>query len=250
MGDIDWLIRPIAHRGLHDASRGLIENTIPAVEAAIARGYGVEIDVRPAKGGEPVVFHDAALNRLTTATGSVAAMTPDALRGVAMRGTDARIPTLDELLTQVAGRAPMLVEIKSDWSGDGAFATRVAEIMRAHRGHVAAMSFDPALMSAFASAAPKLPRGLVAERFDNANYWSKLGAVRRFSLRNLLSAARVRPHFIAYDIRALPAFAPEFGRRAFGWKILTWTVRTEAERARAARFADAMIFEGFLPELQ
>ncbi len=250
MGDIDWLIRPIAHRGLHDASRGLIENTMPAIEAAITRGYGVEIDVRPARGGEPVVFHDATLDRLTTAAGSVAAMTPDALRGVAMRGTDARIPTLDELLTQVADRTPVLVEIKSDWSGVGAFAIRVAEIMRAHRGYAAAMSFDPALMAAFRKAAPELPRGLVAERFDNAQCWNRLGAVRRFTMRNLFGAVRVRPHFIAYDIRALPAFAPEFGRRMFGWKILTWTVRTEAERMRAARYADAIIFEGFRPEVQ
>lgn len=249
MVDIDRLIRPIAHRGLHDASRGLIENTLPAVEAAIARGYGVEIDVRPALGGEPVVFHDTALDRLTTATGPVGALSPGALRAIPLRGSDAHVPTLDELLSQVAGRTPILIEIKSDWSGDGAFATRVAEIMRAHRGYTAAMSFDPAVMEAFAEAAPELPRGLVAERFDNAHYWNKLGAARRFTLRNLLSAAHVRPHFIAYDISALPALAPAFGRRMLGWKILTWTVRTEAERVRAARCADAMIFEGFLPEL-
>lgn len=250
MVDIGWLICPIAHRGLHDASRGVIENTLPAIEAAIAHGYGVEIDVRAARGGEPVVFHDAALDRLTRAAGPVAAVSPDALRAIPLRGTGARIPTLDELLTQVAGRAPVLIEIKSDWSGDGSFAIRVAEIMRAHRGYTAAMSFDPAPMAAFRKAAPELPRGLVAERFDNANYWNKLGAVRRFTMRNLLSAARVQPHFIAYDIRALPAFAPELGRRMLGWKILTWTVRTEAERIRAARHADAMIFEGFLPEVR
>jgi hypothetical protein len=40
---------------------------------------------------------------------------------------------------------------------------------------------------------------------------------------------------------------PLFARNVLGMPLLTWTVRTEAERARAARWADQMIFEGFRP---
>ena len=57
-------LKPIAHRGLHDAAKGRIENTAPAFEAALAKGYGIECDVRPAACGTPMVFHDDTLERL------------------------------------------------------------------------------------------------------------------------------------------------------------------------------------------
>jgi len=66
-------------------------------------------------------------------------------------------------------------------------------------------------------------------------------------MRNLLTSTFARPHFIAYDIRALPALAPAIAQLLFGLPLLTWTVRTMAERDRALRYADAMIFEGIVP---
>jgi hypothetical protein len=95
--------------------------------------------------------------------------------------------------------------------------------------------------------APALPRGLIAERFDDQRYWSQLSFSERFAMRNLLTSTFARPHFIAYDIRALPALAPAIAQLLFGLPLLTWTVRTMAERDRALRYADAMIFEGIVP---
>jgi len=45
----------------------------------------------------------------------------------------------------------------------------------------------------------------------------------------------------------LPAAAPWIARNIFGLPLLTWTVRTPEQRARAVRNADQMIFEGFRP---
>ena len=98
-----------------------------------------------------------------------------------------------------------------------------------------------------ATLAPSLPRGLVAERFEDKHYWSELSALQRFAMRHLLTAAIARPNFIAYDIRALPALAPGIARDVFRLPLLTWTVRTEADKASAQLFADAMIFEGIEP---
>ena len=72
--------RPIAHRGLHDARRGVIENTASAFRVAIAGGYGIETDIQAAAGGEPVIFHDERLERLTGVSGPIAALTPEQLR--------------------------------------------------------------------------------------------------------------------------------------------------------------------------
>ena len=66
----DWLTaRPIAHRGLHDAASGVIENTASAFRAAIAGGYGIECDLQISADGEAMVHHDDALGRLTDGTG-------------------------------------------------------------------------------------------------------------------------------------------------------------------------------------
>ena len=61
---------------------------------------------------------------------------------------------------------------------------------------------------------------------------------------------RTRPHFIAYAVSDLPAPAPWLARNLFGRPLLTWTVRSEDDRRRAARYADQMIFEGFRPGFQ
>jgi glycerophosphoryl diester phosphodiesterase len=248
MGALDWLDRHIAHRGLHDAERGIVENTPSALSAAIEAGYGIEIDTQPASDGAPVVFHDATLDRLTEGAGPLAAMTPARLRAIRYRRSADPILTLRETLDLVGGRAPLLVEIKSDWSGDGAFGARVARELAAYGGPVAAMSFDPVQVASVRQAAPVLARGLVSERFEDARCRSRLPAMRRFALRHLLHAAETRPHFIAYDINALPALAPRLGRAAFGWALLTWTGRDPAQAQRARACADAMIFEGFRPE--
>ena len=116
MLDRTSFLRPVAHRGLHDASRGVIENTVGAFEAAIAKGYGIECDLRPAAGGLPVVFHDETLERLTEASGALSALGPAELARVRFKGgATTGIQTFGEFLAHVGGRVPLLVEVKSEW---------------------------------------------------------------------------------------------------------------------------------------
>jgi len=244
---LDWLKRPIAHRGLHDQGRGLIENSASAIAAAIAKGYAIEVDLQCAADGLPVVFHDEGLDRRTREKGPVAARDAASLCAIPLRdGTDC-ILSLEALLSQVDGRVPLVLEVKSTWGGDPRYETSIAEILKSYRGPVAVMSFDPDSVAAFKRLAPTLPRGLISERFEDTRHWSNLSALRRFAMRHLLTAAIARPNFIAYDIKALPALAPAIARRWFGLPLLTWTVRTKDDRARALRYADAMIFEGIEP---
>lgn len=248
MSGLGWLTaRPIAHRGLHDARRGIVENTGPAVTAAAEAGYGIEVDLRIAADGAVMVFHDATLDRLTCENGPLVARTGAALRKIAIKGADARILTLEDLLGLVCGRVPLLLEVKSHWGRDEGLEQRITDILAGYRGPVAVMSFDPDTLIRFAGHAPDLPRGIVAERFRQANYWSQLTPWQRFAMRHLLHGARTSPDFVAYDIKGLPSAAPLVARHAFGLPLLTWTVRTVAEQRRARLFADAMIFEGFRP---
>jgi glycerophosphoryl diester phosphodiesterase len=247
MPGLDWLKRPFAHRGLHEASRGVVENSAGAVEAAIARGYAVEVDLQCSADCVPVVFHDRMLDRLTAETGAVIERNAAELSAIALKGSGDRILSLTGLLALVGGRVPLLLEVKSMWGKDRRFEANIAAALASYGGRVAVMSFDPHCVAAFRALCPSLPRGLVAERFADREHWSQLSPLQRFAMGHLLTAAFARPHFIAYDIGALPALAPARARSLFGLPLLTWTVRTPAERERALRYADAMIFEGVTP---
>jgi glycerophosphoryl diester phosphodiesterase len=247
MSGLDWLKRPFAHRGLHEPSRGIVENSARAVAAAIARGYAVEVDLQCSADHMPVVFHDRTLDRLTGESGAVGERRAAELCAISLAGSDDRILPLAGLLALVAARVPLLLEVKSTWGEDRRFETNIAAALASYSGPVAVMSFDPHCVAAFRALSPSLPRGLVAERFEDRAHWSQLSPLQRFAMRHLLTAAFARPHFIAYDIRALPALAPALVRSLFGLPLLTWTVRTPADRERALRYADAMIFEGIAP---
>jgi glycerophosphoryl diester phosphodiesterase len=247
MAELYWLQRPIAHRGLHDEAKGIVENSASSVSAAMGKGYAIEVDLTCAAGDMPIVFHDDTLERLTFETGAVAQRTVEALTQIPLRNSTDRILTLPALLNLVNGYVPLILEVKSTWRRDGRFEANIARILGGYKGPVAAMSFDPYCVAAFRVVAPDLPRGLVADRFSDPEYWRGLSLWQRLVMRNLLSSAIARPNFIAYDIDALPALAPLVARFLFGLPLLTWTVRTSEQRERALRYADAMIFEGITP---
>jgi glycerophosphoryl diester phosphodiesterase len=246
MAGLDWLVeRPVAHRGLH--GNGLIENTLGAARAATDAGYAIEIDIQLTADNEVVVFHDDTLDRLTDATGPLNGRTLAELKQFTILGSNERIPTLQEFLDTVQGRTPLVIELKSNWDGSELLAKRTAGILQGYEGPVAGMSFDPRVVIALRDHAPGLPRGIVAERYYDDPEWAPLGAKRKFQFGNLLHFHRTKPHFVAYYVRDLPALAPLIARYILGMKLLTWTVRTDAERAKARRWANQMIFEGFRP---
>ena len=107
MAELYWLKRPIAHRGLHDAAKGIIENSASAVSAAMGKGLGVEVDLQCAAGHMPIVFHDATLDRLTDERGTVAARTAEALSAIPLRNSPDRILSLPALLRLVDGHVPL-----------------------------------------------------------------------------------------------------------------------------------------------
>ncbi len=245
---LEWLTaRPIAHRGLHDAPSGAIENTAAAFSAAIACGYGIETDLQISADGEAMVHHDDALGRLTEGSGRLAEMTAAEIKAVRFKASAARILTLSELCDLVAGQAPLLLELKSRFDGDLRVAKRTVDVLSGYSGPVAVMSFDPDLIEAVQLAAPILTRGIVAERHYSDAEWGSLSNAQRRSLAWLLHTPKSRPQFLAYSVRDLPAAPPLVARTFFGLPLLTWTVRTEDDRNRATRWADQIIFEGWRP---
>jgi glycerophosphoryl diester phosphodiesterase len=248
MPGLDWLTaQPIAHRGLHNAAAGVIENTASAFDAAIASHYGIETDLQISADGEAMVHHDDALGRLTDGSGRLADMQASDIQAVRFKTGQDRILTLGQLCQRVAGRATLVLELKSRLDGDLRLVRRCADVLAGYAGPVAVMSFDPAMIEAVRKIAPGLPRGIVAEHHYDHGEWDRLPRSEKRRMAHLLHAIRTRPHFVAYAVKDLPATAPLVARWVFGLKLLTWTVRNEQARRRAARWADQMIFEGMRP---
>lgn len=234
---VGWLGQwAYAHRGLHGP--GLPENSPSAFDAAIARGMGIECDIQRSGDGHAMVFHDAELDRLTSEHGPVTGRSAQELGKIRLTGSDDCIPTLRQLLDRVAGRVPLLIEIKSPKDSHGrlsALCLSVRRVLEGYQGPHAIMSFDPRIVRWFAIHSPLTVRGLVVTEEDDK---ALPGMVRR-----RLSLWHAKPHFLAYDIRDLPSrFAA--GQRNRGLPVLTWTVRSAELRARAAAHADAPIAEG------
>jgi glycerophosphoryl diester phosphodiesterase len=251
MADLAWLTaRPIAHRGLHDRANGVIENSKAAFEAAVRHGFAMECDVQLTADGEAVVFHDFGLERLTGASGEVRARKASELAAMSLAGSagSGQICTLGELLDLVAGRCPIVVEIKSRFDGDLRLTRRVAEVLSGRPEPVAVKSFDPRIVAALRMMTPDRPRGIVAmSQYDYPDY-AAVSAEEKRAMANLLHFSEMMPEFISWSVKDLPHCGPHLCRTQLGLPVMTWTVRTPDDIARAGTYADQMVFEGFVPE--
>ena len=243
----EFLRFPLAHRGYHDQSLGVPENSRAAFEAAAHSGYGIELDVQLSADGEAMVFHDFLLDRLTYETGSVRQRRRSELEVIELRGNAETIPALDEVLALVAGRAPVLVEIKecgkAGMDDAGSLGQAVARAVNSYDGSAAVMSFSPNAVDAFASAAPEVPRGLTTCRFTPEE-WPYLSAESLTYLRDVSAYDRLGVTFISHhaaDLRRTRVAE----LRASGTQVLCWTVRSAEQEADVRRFADNITFEGY-----
>jgi len=241
-----WLTaRPIAHRGLHDAAKGLAENSIGAAEAAIAGGFAIECDVQLSRDGEAMVFHDVNLRRLTRARGALADRSVAGLQTLALRDGGERIPTLPQFLACIGSRTPLICELKSAFNGDMRLAERVAEIAAPYAGPLALKSFDPAVMAHLrARHSGVAPLGIVAEAEYKGWYWRALSAEQKRTCAAFAHYPETRPDFLSWRVDDLPHPTPFLLRTLGGLPVMAWTVRTPTQRRAAARWADQIIFEG------
>lgn len=232
---VEWLYGvTYAHRGLHGEGRP--ENSPSAFAAAIARGFGIECDIQRSSDGQAIVFHDSDLDRLTAETGPLIERSAAQLGTIHILDSADTIPTLRQLLDGVAGRVPLLIEIKAEpGTRIAAICLAVRRLLEGYRGPVAVMSFDPRVPRWFARHSPHVVHGLVMSEEGSRTLFART--------RRHILLWRAHADFLAYDVRDLPSrFAAAQRRR--GFPVLSWTVRTPELLARAARHADAPIAEG------
>lgn len=242
-----FLTRPIAHRGYHNRAAGRIENSPSAFRAAIAAGYGIELDVQLSKDGVAMVFHDETLDRLTDKAAHVTDFTAAELQKILLKDGVDTIPTLPEVLKLVAGQTALLIEIK-DQTGDmsrtnGALESATAMALRGYIGPTAIMSFNPHSIEWMAQLAPDIARGLTTSAYDCAD-WAPLAPQICDRLRGIPDYDRSKSCFISHEAADLDR--PRVAElKAGGAKILCWTIESQAQEIAARRVADSITFEQY-----
>ncbi len=237
-----WLTEePFAHRGLHSAEHP--ENSMGAFIAALDAGHPIELDVHLTSDGHVVVVHDNDLERLAGDPREVSDVTLAELRQMRILGSEESFPTLSEVLLEVNGRQPVLIEVKNP-DEVGALEDGVVEELEGYTGEVAIMSFNPYSVGRFAEVAPDLTRGQLSGTFEGED----LPAWQIFALRNLLMNWASKPDYVAYELPALPNVDARL-QRLRGRPLLAWTPETAAERERGLEVADNVICNpGGLPQ--
>lgn len=246
-----FLRLPIAHRALHDRAAGRIENSPAAIRAAIDAGYAIEIDLQLSSDGVAMVFHDDDLDRLTAEKGPVRARTAAELGRIALTGGTDTIPTFAQVLAQVAGRAPLLVEIKDQslvmGPTDGRLEAATARALDGYAGDVAVMSFNPAAIHHMARLAPGLPRGLTTAAYD-AEGWAPMPEALCAHFRAIPDYDATGSSFISHEAGDLARPRVQ-ALAAQGAALLCWTIRSPAEEAAARALGANVTFEGYLSPL-
>lgn len=238
---MNWLLqRPIAHRGLHSGDQRIPENSLRAFEEAISHGYPIELDVHLLQDKRVVVFHDSTLRRLCDAEVAIGTLTSSDLKTYKLLGSNEGIPLLQDVLKLVAGRVPLLIELKEGQAPG--FEQILFEELRSYGGEVAIQSFNPFLLRWFVKNAPSIPRGQLSSDFKGERMSILTKKFRSSFWLNFIS----RPHFIAYDATAMPNPAV-LRLRGQGLPLICWTVRDKVQYGRVNALCDNIIFEKFLP---
>lgn len=249
--DPAFLKQPLAHRALHDVTDARPENSRAAIKAAMAAGYGIEIDVQLSVDGAAMVFHDYDLKRLAKDSGPLAQRARADLEQVVLRGSDEGIPTLREVLELVAGQVPLLIEVKDQ---DGIMGANVGRLERAvareiedYQGPLAVMSFNPHSVQQMAIHAPQVVRGIVTSAYTDTD-WPLLPKGTRERLRGIPDFDTVGACFISHEVEDLGA-ARVAKLKTKGADILCWTVKSAAQESKAREVADNITFEQYLAKL-
>ena len=247
-----WLTEhPIAHRGLHDSANGVIENTTAAAADAVAGGFAIECDIQLSADGEAFVFHDETLDRLTDATGPLSALTAAEIAQVRIKGSGEPPPTFAAFLDGVAGRTPIICELKSGFNGDWRIADRAVALAAAYDGPLAFKTFDHDLAAYLRLRRPHMrppggpcPIGLLAQASYEGPDWTFLSDEQRRDWTDFDHYDLARPDFLSWNVDDLPHKIPFLVKELTEAPILTWTVRTAEQRDAAHKWADQIVFDG------
>ncbi|MBQ3183809.1 MAG: glycerophosphodiester phosphodiesterase [Clostridia bacterium] len=234
-----------AHRGLHDKKNGIPENSMAAFRIAAEKGYGIELDIHLSSDGTPVIIHDTSLRRTAGAAINITDIHDSDIKKYTLEGTDQRIPFFSEVLREIEGKVPLLIELKVDNDNYGELADTVLKELEGYVGIYAIQSFDPRAVRHLRKKHPHIMRGQLSG-FLRKN-GDTLHRALDFGLRNLLTNFITKPHFIAYRVQDTGKASVRLCRALYKPLELNWTCRKRAHHVIAHKNGAIPIFENYIP---
>ncbi len=237
-------LRPYAHRGLW--GEGLPENSLGAFRTAADKGFAIELDIQLSRDGEVMVFHDYTLDRVCGRTGKICELTAAELGNIPLDGIEnEHIPTLREVLAAVAGRVPLLIELKGE-NGNVSLVPAALAVLEGYEGAWCMESFNPLLLRAVKRHAPHVVRGLLSTNLlKEKKNGSKL---LNFALSAHLFNFLCRPNFLAFDKKYPRRKGLRAGLKLFGAAPFVYTVKKEDDFEAYLASGVSPIFDGFQPK--
>jgi Glycerophosphoryl diester phosphodiesterase len=232
----------IAHRGLWDER--VPENTIPAFKNAASAGYGIELDVRLTADGEVVVFHDETLERAAGDSRKIEEMSFAELESVRVFGSDAGIPKFSVVLSGIAGKVPLIVEIKPQ-KNTKELCAKTAELLDSYQGAFCIESFSPAVVLWFRLHRRNFLRGILTTAYFAEKI--PVNIFQKIILENLLTNFLTYPDFVACDVRHKKQMSQFICRYLFAPAVVYWTLQDEKSLTESFETGDIFIFDSFVP---
>ena len=237
-----------AHRGYWNTNdpgeENRPENSLAGFKAAVEHGYGIELDVHRTRDGALVVHHDDSLKRLTGKDIRIAKSTLKEVRACKLPNGEP-VPTFDEVLKTVAGRVPLVVEVKTEDKNHDLLSRAVYDRMKRYDGPWCLESFDPLAVKWFRINAPEVIRGQLA--FDSAGKGKDFHEfMRNLGIASMLQNFAARPDFIAFSASSVKWHSlPIHLLRLMKPWFVAWTVRSQEDMDKYRKQWDLQIFEKF-----
>ena len=237
-----WEGARIAHRGLHGS--GAPENSMAAFRKAVEQGYGIELDIHLLADGNLAVIHDSALVRTTGAQGTVEDLTADRLGDFRLEGTEETIPSFAQVLELVAGKVPMIIELKTV-ENPGPLTDAVMQALKDYTGTYCMESFDPRVVLHLRKHYPQVIRGQLSRNFFASE--DKIPWIHRWAITSHILNFLTLPDFTAFRFCERKRPGTFLVRKLWGVRGVAWTLRSPEELKTAEEENWIPIFENFTP---
>ncbi len=228
--------RFIAHRGLHK-NKMIPENSMLAFKAAIEKNYAIEFDINITKDNQIVVFHDDDLNRLCNKKENIEDVSYDFLKDLNLYESNEKIPLLKELLDEVAGKIPLIIEIKKH-KNIGLLENILLEMLKEYKGEYFICSFEKDILLWLEKNKPKEIRGLIFESLPiKFKKYEKIAFLYKYF--------KSKADFISLEDKLIDSSIYDFCKKK-KLDILVWTIKDKKSFQNIDKKVSAVIFENFI----